>query len=67
MIQALTHIILYGLAALIIGLLLYPPYIAFLKNAKFGKTIRENSVTGDKAVIFAAMHKHKAGTPTMGA
>jgi len=30
-----------------------------------GKKIREDSVTGDKAVIFAKLHKHKANTPTM--
>lgn len=60
MIEALTSIIIYALAALAIGMALYPPYIRFLQKAKFGKTIRENAATGDKAVIFAKMHQHKA-------
>jgi len=44
---------------------LYPIYIRILKKLKAGKTIREDTVTGEKSTIFAKLHKHKAGTPTM--
>jgi hypothetical protein len=46
-------------------MLLYPIFIKLLKRFKAGKTIREDTVTGDKATIFSKLHKHKAGTPTM--
>jgi hypothetical protein len=36
-----------------------------LKKLKFGKQIRDDAMMGDKATIFAALHGHKTGTPTM--
>lgn len=66
MLAKLTIILIYSLAALFLGILLYPPYIKLLKKLKMGKTIREASVTGEKAKIFASLHAHKAWTPTMG-
>ena len=44
---------------------LYPVYIKILKKLKVWKTIREDSVTGEKSTIFSKLHQHKAGTPTM--
>lgn len=65
MIPKITSILLFSLAALFLGLLLYPLYIKLLQKLKFGKTIREDSVTWDKASIFRSLHGHKAGIPTM--
>ena len=66
MLLKLNNILLYGLVAFFAALVLYPFFIRLLKYYKVGKTIREDSVTGDKAVIFKDMHAHKAGTPNMG-
>lgn len=49
-----------------IAMLLYPLYIRLLQRFKAWKTIRENNATGEKSQIFAKLHAHKAGTPTMG-
>ena len=65
MLQKLTTILLFSLGALFIGLIIYPLYIKLLQRLKFGKTIREDSVTWDKASIFQSLHSHKAWTPTM--
>ena len=62
----LSLILGFTLLAFIISITLYPFYIKFLKRIKAWKTIREDSATGDKAVIFNQFHKHKEGTPTMG-
>ncbi|HOQ79414.1 MAG TPA: hypothetical protein PKX34_03430 [Candidatus Absconditabacterales bacterium] len=48
------------------GLFFYPIYIKILQKLKVGKTIREEAITGEKSIIFSKLHKHKAGTPTMG-
>ena len=37
----------------------------FLKKLKIGKQIRDDAMTGEKATIFASLHGHKSGTPTM--
>jgi len=66
MLQNLNLILSFTVATFIIALVLYPLYIKLLKKIKAWKTIRENAATGDKAVIFAKMHEHKAWTPTMG-
>lgn len=52
--------------ACVITAIMFPYYIRLLRYLKAGKTIREDSGTGDKAVIFHALHQHKSGTPTMG-
>lgn len=56
---------MFTLIAFFISRILYPLYIGFLRKYKFGKTIREISVTGEKSHIFSQMHEHKKGTPTM--
>lgn len=65
MLIKLTSIILYALIAFILALLVYPPYIAFLKKIKAGKNIRQADVTGNEAKIFKKLHEHKGGTPAM--
>lgn len=62
----LSFILSYGLASFILALLLYKPYIKLLQRLKAGKTIRENTATGEKSEIFSKLHAHKQGTPTMG-
>ncbi|HPC34325.1 MAG TPA: hypothetical protein PLP73_01585 [Candidatus Absconditabacterales bacterium] len=66
MLVKLNSILIFALIAFFMGLILYPIYIKILKKLKAGKTIREEDVTGEKSVIFSKLHKHKAGTPTMG-
>ena len=65
MIAKLNHIIIFALMALALAVSVYPFYIKFLRRIKAGKQIRENTMTGEKATIFAKMHEHKKGTPTM--
>ena len=62
----LSQILFYALISFGCSLLLYPAYIRLLKKGKAGKTIRENTVTGEKSEIFRKLHAHKQGTPTMG-
>ncbi len=62
----LSQILLYALVSFGLSLLIYPRYIKLLQRLKAGKTIRENTVTGEKSEIFSKMHAHKQGTPTMG-
>jgi phospho-N-acetylmuramoyl-pentapeptide-transferase len=66
MLEKLASIMLYALTWFFLALTLYPWYIALLKKLKFGKQIRDDAMMGDKATIFAALHGHKTGTPTMG-
>jgi phospho-N-acetylmuramoyl-pentapeptide-transferase len=65
MLEKLASIMLYALTWFFLALTLYPGYIALLKKLKFGKQIRDDAMMGDKATIFAALHGHKTGTPTM--
>lgn len=65
MLLKLNSIIIYGLGAFFLALALYPLYIAILKRCKIGKTIREETITGEKAKIFVDLHKHKTGTPNL--
>lgn len=66
MLLKLNSIIIYGLGAFFLALALYPLYIMILKKWKIGKTIREETITGEKATIFVDLHKHKTGTPNLG-
>jgi len=65
MLAKLTSIMLYALTWFFLALTLYPWYIALLKKLKLGKQIRDDDMMGDKATIFASLHGHKSGTPTM--
>ena len=65
MILKLNGILLFLLSSFFISLVLYPPYISLLKRRKAGKQLREETADGKKATIFAELHQHKAGTPTM--
>lgn len=65
MLVKLNSIIIYALAAFFLALGAYPPYISLLRKLKIGKTIRETAMTGEKAVNFIELHKHKSGTPNL--
>ena len=61
----LSQVLFYALISFWVSLLLYPSYIKLLQKLKAGKTIRENTATGEKSEIFSKLHAHKQGTPTM--
>src|SRR5690606_915600 len=56
----------YSIFSFFLAFVLCPPFIAFLRKHKIGKNIREDASGGGKAVLFAALHEKKQGTPTMG-
>jgi|TARA_Y100000310_G_scaffold248856_1_gene254832 phospho-N-acetylmuramoyl-pentapeptide-transferase len=56
----------YGVFAFLLGLLLTPWFIAFLRKNKMGKQLRVETVDSREATVFRTYHKHKFGTPTMG-
>ncbi|HMY80938.1 MAG TPA: phospho-N-acetylmuramoyl-pentapeptide-transferase [Candidatus Absconditabacterales bacterium] len=66
MLSKLNYIIICSLGAFLLTMVIYPSVISLLRKMKLGITNREESVTGDKAVIFNELHKKKNGTPTMG-
>ncbi len=65
MLIKLNHILMFALVTFFLWMVMYPIYIKILKKLKVWKTIREDTVTGEKSTIFAKLHQHKAGTPTM--
>ena len=65
MLNNLILILSFTLTTFVGAIILYPLYIKLLRKLKAGKTIRSDSATWDKAVIFSKLHEHKAGTPTM--
>lgn len=59
-------ILIYSIFSFFLAFVLCPPFISFLRKHKVGKNIREDASGGGKAVLFAALHEKKQGTPTMG-
>ncbi len=59
-------ILLYSTFSFFLAFVLAPFFIRFLRTFRLGKNIREEAASGGPAVIFAALHGKKAGTPTMG-
>jgi len=66
MLTKFTQILIFGLSAFFVSFVLYPRYIKLLKKRKAGQSIRDTARSGGEASIFKELHKHKAGTPTMG-
>lgn len=56
----------YAFIAFLIGLLITPRFVAFLRFNKIGKQLRVEAVDGRDASIFLKFHESKKGTPTMG-
>lgn len=65
MLVKLNSILIFALIAFFMWVFLYPVYIKILKKLKVWKTIREDTVTWERATIFSKLHQHKAWTPTM--
>lgn len=59
-------ILIYSSFSFFLAFVLCPPFIAFLRKHKVGKNIRDEASGGGQAVLFAALHEKKQGTPTMG-
>jgi phospho-N-acetylmuramoyl-pentapeptide-transferase len=59
-------ILIYSLLTFLTGLLLTPPFVAFLRRNRVGKQLRVEAMDGRKATIFRHFHGKKTGTPTMG-
>lgn len=55
-----------GTLAFLLALALTPWFTKQLIKYKIEKNIRENSISGEKAVFFNELHAKKEGTPTMG-
>ncbi|GHW03022.1 phospho-N-acetylmuramoyl-pentapeptide-transferase [candidate division SR1 bacterium] len=66
MLVYLSQILGFTLIAFLVSFAVYPLYIQQLHRWKAGKSIREDTATGEKAEIFNQLHAYKAGTPTMG-
>lgn len=63
---SLLAILGYAFFAFVIGLLLTPGFVSFLRRNKLGKQLRVEAVDGREATIFRKYHEKKLGTPTMG-
>lgn len=61
-----AKILIFSAFSFFVAFLACPPFIAFLRKYKIGKNIRDEASGGGKAVLFAALHAKKQGTPTMG-
>lgn len=62
----LFQILGYGSLSFLITILVFPAFIKMVKEYKLTQKIREDGLSGGAAKLFAALHLHKAGTPTMG-
>lgn len=56
----------YAFFAFVLGLLLTPGFVSFLRRNKLGKQLRVETVDGREASVFRKYHEKKFGTPTMG-
>jgi phospho-N-acetylmuramoyl-pentapeptide-transferase len=63
---SLLAILDYAFFAFVLGLVLTPWFIAFLRRNRLGKQLRVETVDGREPSIFRKYHEHKFGTPTMG-
>ncbi|MDD3896935.1 MAG: phospho-N-acetylmuramoyl-pentapeptide-transferase [Candidatus Peribacteraceae bacterium] len=63
---SLIAVLGYALFAFLLGVLLTPSFVRFLKKNRLGKQLRVETVDGREAEIFRKYHQDKFGTPTMG-
>lgn len=63
---SLVAILGYAFFAFVVGLLLTPRFVSFLRKNRLGKQLRVETVDGHEATIFRKYHEAKMGTPTMG-
>lgn len=64
--MATLKIWILGTLAFVVAMAWTPVLTHFLYKYKIGIKIKENSVDGQKAPIYNALHKEKSGTPSMG-
>lgn len=60
----IVQIFSYGIATFLLGMLIIPSFINFLRKHKLWKQIREEATTW-KATLFSKLHAFKTWTPTM--
>jgi phospho-N-acetylmuramoyl-pentapeptide-transferase len=63
-IAQLINISILGLLSLVLIFVLFPPFIRLMERFKLTQKIRNEGLSG--GTIFASLHAHKSGTPTMG-
>lgn len=63
---SLVLILAYALFSFVLGLLLTPPFVSFLRRNRVGKQLRVETMDGGEPTVFRTYHQHKFGTPTMG-
>jgi phospho-N-acetylmuramoyl-pentapeptide-transferase len=56
----------YAFFAFLIGVILTPRFVSFLRSNRIGKQLRVEAVDGRDVPIFRKYHENKWGTPTMG-
>lgn len=66
LIRDLTLIFGSTFLAFVITFILVKPFTKLLIKYRLGKQIRDTAISGEKAVLFSALHAKKSGTPTMG-
>jgi len=62
----LVQIFGYGLFAFMMAILVFPYFIKQVQAYKLTQKIRSEDISGKAAKLFAKLHAHKSGTPTMG-
>jgi phospho-N-acetylmuramoyl-pentapeptide-transferase len=62
----ILKVLVTGFMAFVLAFLITPAITHFLYEKKLGIRIKEKSVDGKKLTYVNELHKHKAGTPTMG-
>lgn len=66
LIRDLTLIFGSTFLAFAITFALVKPFTRLLIKYRIGKQIRDTAISGEKSVLFSALHAKKSGTPTMG-
>jgi len=56
----------FSLVSFLLAIMMFPWFIRFVQSYKLTQKIRTEDVSGKAAKLFAKLHAHKAGTPTMG-
>lgn len=63
---SLVSILGYAAFSFLLGLLLTPTFVRFLRKNRLGKQLRVETIDGREPSVFRKYHEQKFGTPTMG-
>lgn len=66
LVMDILKVLITGMLAFIVAFLITPLWTNILYKYKCGIRIKTNAVDGEKLSVVSALHKNKAGTPTMG-